>query len=313
MENNCTLYRSRVRSNDGQNELAYYAYVPTDTVPRAVIQICHGMKEYVRRYELFAQEMCARGYAVCGHDHLGHGETAKTEDDLGFVAEKKGADLLVEDLYTVTGKIRADFEGVPVILLGHSMGSFVGRALVAKYPNAVDGFIISGTGGPESPTALGKLVASMVALFRGKRYRSKLLHGMAMGGYTKRMGEDAPRSAWLTRDEEIVRKYDNDPFCKTIFTVRGFYDLFDLLGGVSKKSWAKKLRRDLPVLMISGDADPVGNYGKGVKVVYDRLCAASLTDVTLKLYGDARHELLNETNRDEVIADILEWLSAHNW
>ena len=313
MKNNCILYRSRVRSNDGQHELSYYAYAPADTVPRAVIQICHGMKEYVRRYELFAQEMCAHGYAVCGHDHLGHGETAKTEDELGFIAEKKGAELLVEDAYTITKKIRADFEGIPLILLGHSMGSFVGRALVAKHPDAVDGFIISGTGGPESPTALGKLVAGAVALLRGKRYRSKLLHGMAMGGYTNKMGENAPKSAWLTRDGEIVKKYDNDPFCKTIFTVRGFYDLFDLLGGVSKRSWAKKLRRDLPILMISGDADPVGNYGKGVKVVYDRLCAASLTDVTLKLYPDARHELLNEINRDEVIADVLAWLDMHNW
>lgn len=313
MENNCTLYRGRVPSTDGQSELAYYAYAPAEAVPRAVIQICHGMREYVRRYERFAQDMCALGFAVCGHDHLGHGETAKSEDELGFIAAKHGAERLVDDLYEVTKRIHSDFEGLPVILLGHSMGSFVGRALVAKYKDAVDGFIISGTGGPESPTALGKMVASTVALFRGKRYRSKLIHGMAMGGYTKKMGEGAPRSSWLTRDGEIVKKYDNDPFCKNIFTVRGFYDLFDLLGGVSKKSWAGKLRRDLPILMISGDADPVGNYGRGVKVVYDRLCGAGLTDVTLKLYADARHELLNEINRDEVIEDILAWLDMHNW
>ena len=313
MENGCTLYRSYVPSTDGNTELAYYAYVPVAVLPKAVIQICHGMREYMRRYERFARELCALGYAVCGHDHLGHGETAESEDDLGFIAEKNGAELLVDDLYAVTGRIRSDFEGVPVILLGHSMGSFIGRALVAKYTDAVDGFIISGTGGPESPTALGKAVASLVALFRGKRYRSKLIDGIAMGSYAKKMGEGATRSSWLTRDEEIVKKYDNDPFCKNIFTVGGFYDLFDLLGGVSKKSWAGKLRRDLPILMISGDADPVGNYGKGVEAVYDRLCAAGLTDVTLKLYGGARHELLNEVNRDEVIADLLAWLAMRNW
>lgn len=313
MENTCTLYRDYVPSTDGQNRLAYYAYAPTGVVPRAVIQICHGMREYTRRYEYVARKLCALGYAVCGHDHLGHGETAKDEADLGFIADKKGAQILVDDLYAVTKKIRADFEGLPVILLGHSMGSFVGRALVSQYPDAVDGFVISGTGGPESPTALGKLVAGAVALVRGKRHRSKLIHGMSMGGYTKKIGQNAPSSSWLTRDYDMVKKYDNDPFCNKIFTVGGFYDLFDLLGFISKRSWAKTLRRDLPILMISGDADPVGNYGRGVKVVYDRLCAASLTDVTLKLYGGARHELLNETNRDEVIDDLVAWLDMHNW
>lgn len=313
MENTCTLYRSILLSADGHTKLACYAYVPTDTVPRAVIQISHGMCEYIRRYESFAEAMCARGYAVCGHDHRGHGESVRSPDELGFFGNRDGADLLVADLFAATKKFRGDFDGLPLILLGHSMGSFVARRLIAEHEDAVDGCIISGTGGPESPTAAGKLVADVIAAFRGKTYRSKLLKAMSTGNYYKKFGKDAPKNAWLTRESGVVEKYDSDPLCQFVFTARGYHDLFDLLGKVSKRSWPKTVRKDLPLLMISGDADPVGNFGKGVKVVYERLREAHLCDLTLKLYPKGRHEMLNESNRDEVIADICAWLDRRNF
>ncbi len=313
MEPVCNLHRSTLLSSDGKTELACYAYVPTAAAPHAVIEISHGMCEYIRRYEGFAEAMCALGYAVCGHDHKGHGESTESADELGFFADEGGADLLVNDLYAVTKKFRADFEHLPLVLLGHSMGSFVARQLAAAYPDAVDALIISGTGGPESPTKAGKAVAKIIAALKGKMHRSKLLKSMSTGNYYKKFGKDAPKSAWLTRDHDVVAKYDSDPLCQFTFTARGYYDLFDLLGKVSSKDWAKKVRRDLPILMISGENDPVGNFGKGVKVVYERLSDAHLTDLTLKLYPEGRHEMLNESNRDEVMADIHKWLQNRNF
>ncbi len=313
MEPVCNLHRSTLLSSDGKTELACYAYVPTAAAPRAVIEISHGMCEYIRRYENFAETMCALGYAVCGHDHRGHGESVKSADELGFFANEGGAQFLVNDLYAATRKFRSDFEHLPLILLGHSMGSFVARQLVATYGDAVDAVIISGTGGPESPTAAGKAVAKAIAALRGAKHRSKLLKSMSTGNYYKKFGKNAPKSAWLTREHSVVEKYDNDPLCQFTFTARGYYDLFDLLGKVSSKDWAKKVRRDLPILMISGENDPVGNFGKGVKAVYDRLRDAHLTDLTLKLYPEGRHEMLNESNRAEVIADIHKWLQNRNF
>lgn len=306
-----TLEQSTFLSHDGKSQVAYYIFIPKTDAPRGVIQISHGMCEYVLRYEPFAREMCRQGFIVCGNDHIGHGATAPSDELLGYTASSGGALVMVRDVRMVSGIIRNRFPELPLFLLGHSMGSFVARLYVELFGNELRGAIIVGTGGPESPTALGKALAKIIIKLKGEKHRSKLLDKIAFGSYNKKFKDEKDEKSWLTRDKEIREKYVADKYCSFKFTARGFYDLFDLLGTVSEKEWAQKLPKELPVLIISGDKDPVGNYGKGVEKVYKRMDKAGMEDVTMRLYHGARHELLNETSREEIIKHTLEWIEDH--
>lgn len=293
-------------------KVAAYIYEP-ESAPRAILQISHGMCEYIGRYEDFASFLCERGVLVCGNDHIGHGATAASDDDLGYIPRVGGGDMLVEDLHKTAKEVKSRYPDLPHLLLGHSMGSFAARLYGAKYGEELDGLIIMGTGGPDNPTAMGKAVARLVGLGNGGRKRSKLIDGIAFGSYCKRFtGENEhPKYAWLTRDRAIVDKYAADRFCSSyLFTADGFYTLFDMIGRVSDKLWAYALPKSLPTLVVSGAEDPVGDYGRGVKKVYDSLMSAGLTDLTLRLYPNDRHEILNELDRDTVYAEIAEWLCA---
>ena len=304
-----TLWESSFLSHDTKSRAAYYIFEPIGE-KRGIIQISHGMCEYIMRYEPFAREMCKNGFVVCGNDHIGHGKTAPSDELLGYTAEAGGAMIMVKDARMTSGIVRSRYKGLPLFLLGHSMGSFVARLYVEHFGEELAGAIIVGTGGPESPTALGKAVAKAVEKLKGGHHRSRLLDKLAFGGYNKKFKENDPH-AWLTRDKEVRERYAADKYCSFKFTARGFYDLFDMLGEVSKKDWASRLPRELPILIISGDADPVGNYGRGVDKVYRRIEKADVRDVTLRLYHGARHELLNETSKDEIIEHTLEWIEEH--
>lgn len=294
-------------SHDTKSRVASYVFIPKCESPRGILQICHGMCEYVLRYEAFAREMCKHGFIVCGNDHIGHGQTAPTDELLGYTASSGGAMIMVNDARMLSGIIRNRFGKLPYILIGHSMGSFVARKYIELYGNELTGAIIIGTGGPESPTALGKALAKLVIKTKGEMHRSKLIDSIAFGSYNKKFKDEQDEKSWLTRDKEVRERYVQDKYCSFKFTARGFYDLFDLLASVSDKKWAKNLPTELPILMISGDADPVGNYGKGVEKVYKRMEKAG-ADVTMRLYHGARHELLNETSKKEIISHTLEWI-----
>ena len=306
-----TLEKSDFLSHDGKSRTAYYVFTPKGAEPRGIIQISHGMCEYILRYEQFARQMCRRGYVVCGNDHIGHGATAPSDDLLGYTAPSGGALVMVRDVRMVSGIIRNRFPKLPLFLVGHSMGSFVARKYIEMFGEELSGAIIVGTGGPESPTALGKALAKCVIKLKGETHRSKLLDKMAFGSYNKKFKDEKDEKSWLSRDKEVREKYVADKYCSFKFTARGFYDLFDLLGSVSEKEWAKKLPKELPVLIISGDKDPVGNYGKGVEKVYKRMDKAGMEDVTVRLYHGARHELFNETSRKEIIEHTAEWIEDH--
>jgi alpha-beta hydrolase superfamily lysophospholipase len=295
-------------SADGKSRIAYFIWSP-ETVPAGIIQISHGMNEYIGRYSDFALFLVSHGYVVCGNDHIGHGKSAGNDDDIGYIPRRGGADALVKDVHTLTKTIKEKFPGLPVFLLGHSMGSFIARLSISKYGSELAGAVISGTGGPGQPTGLGKFVSRLAGLTGQGRKRSKLIDKMAFGSYLKKMGNGASKFAWLTRDENIVDKYTKDKYCNSIFTADGFYTLFDMLGRVSVKKWSGTVPGTLPVLLVSGDTDPVGNYGKGPQIVYSRLKAAGVGDLTLKLYPGMRHEVLNETGRQQVYQDILDWIT----
>ncbi len=299
-------------SADGVNTVYGYYFTCPDVTPKAILQISHGMCEYIGRYEDFAGYMARGGYVVCGNDHLGHGATSDGINGTdGFFAEKDGRKYVLKDLYQMNALARAAYPGLPVILLGHSMGSFFARLYAVLYPDTIAGLLLSGTGGPNPAAGVGLTLTDLIIKTKGAKYRSKLVNDLAFGQYLKRVSNPKTPYDWISRDGEIVEKYARDPKCTFLFTASAFYDLMSVLRSVNRPEWARSVRRDLPVALFAGDGDPVGDYGKGVRKVYDALCEAGVSDLTLKLYPGARHEILNETNRAEVYADMLAWCDAH--
>lgn len=279
--------------------------------PRAVLQISHGMAEHIARYDDFAQFLNEHGIAVIGASHLGHGLTAKDEASLGFIARRNGWEHMVKDMQLVREYAEEKYPGVPYFLLGHSMGSFLARTYITKpFAKGLSGAVISGTANqPGAVVSAGAFLGKILRLFQGKRHRSKALNALSFGAYNNAFKPTRTEFDWLSRNEENVDKYISDPFCGFCFTISAFGDLFDGLKYINKFKKIKKIDKKLPCLFISGDKDPVGANGKGVKKVAERFAEAGIEDVRMKLYPDARHEVLNEINRSEVYGDVLSFIN----
>lgn len=291
-------------SSDGIHTICADVYAPTDRYPRAIVQLAHGMTDYVGRYEELASYLVSHGFVFAGHQHLGHYKSAACEEDLGFFAERDGVRHLIRDMHTMNKTLRTNYPGIPLIVMGHSMGSFISRLYVEKHPHGVDGFIIHGTGGPNPAVPLGLAVAGAIRLFRGPRARSRFLKSLAFAGYNSRFPKEEGHLAWLTRDTTETAKYKDDPYTTFIFTVSAYADLFRLLRESNAKNWFQNYPKNMPTLIMSGDADPVGGYGKGVGYVYKHLLLAGAGNVQMKLYEGARHELFNELCREDAFRDI---------
>lgn len=277
---------------------------------KAVIQIAHGMAEHKERYDEFATFLAENGYAVFVHDHLGHGESVDSKENLGFFGEEDGWKNLVNDCYTITQYAREIFPGKPVVLFGHSMGSFVARAYCQMYDMTLDAAIFCGTSGNNPAAGMGIKLADMIARSKGAKHRSEFINSVAFGTYNKKFKPQRTAFDWLSSDNDEVDKYVADEFCGFTFTVCGFRDLFSVLKYVSGKNWYKTVRKSLPILMVSGDADPVGEFGKGVKQVASDLKNTG-HNVELKLYKGSRHEILNDFDRKTVMEDVLFWLDEN--
>jgi alpha-beta hydrolase superfamily lysophospholipase len=296
-------------SSDGRNTIHAELFIPSDNKVRAVVQVAHGMMDYIGRYALMADALCASGIALCGNDHLGHGDSVATPEDYGFFASRDGYKYVIDDVKGMNDLIRKELPDLPVILLGHSMGSFISRLYSVRYPDSIDGLIIHGTAGPNPATGAGKLLVKLLRAVKGERHRSKFVCSLADGGYNKGFDPAEGDGAWLTRDPSMVADRVGNPKNDFIFTLAGYEDLFNFLGDCNSKAWFKAFPAGLRTLVISGDTDPVGGFGKGVRYVYDNL-KKNGADVELKLYEGARHELFNETNRDEVFADLIKWIEG---
>ena len=296
-------------SSDGKNTIHAELFIPSDNNIKGVVQIAHGMTDYVGRYALMAEALCAAGFVLAGNDHLGHGDSVATPDDYGFFASKNGYVHVIDDVKKMNDLLRKEFPGVPVILLGHSMGSFISRLYAVKYTDSIDGLIIHGTAGPNPILGAGKLVVKIIRAFKGERHRSAFVRSLADGGYNKGFDPAEGDGAWLTRDPAMVADRIGNPKNDFTFTLAGYEDLFAMLGGCNDEKWFTDFPKGLHTLVVSGENDPVGDFGKGVRYVYDNL-KANGADVELKLYPGARHELFNETNRDEVFADLIAWLEG---
>ncbi|MBR5261273.1 MAG: alpha/beta hydrolase [Oscillospiraceae bacterium] len=281
-----------------------------DTDPIGIVQIAHGIAEHVERYDDFANFLASNGYIVVANDHLGHGKSITCEDDLGFFAENGGWELAVGDMHKLHETMREEYPKLPYIFFGHSMGSFLTRTYMIRYRANYDAVILSGTGQqPKALVAAGLAMGKLESKRKGARYKSEMLNKLAFGTYND--GFTAPRtiSDWLSRDEAEVDKYIADPLCGYIPSAGLFTDMMTGIAFISNPRNVSRMKKDLPVYFMSGDKDPVGENGKGVLRAYRSFLKAGMTDVTMKLYHDGRHEMLNELNKSEVYDDILDWIT----
>ena len=297
-------------SSDGKNTIYAEIYTPKHLKPRAIVQLAHGMIDYTARSTELASFLCTNGYILAGNHHLGHGRSVSTAEDFGYFAPKDGYKYVIEDVHSMNKYLRKVHPDLPIILLGHSMGSFIARLYATQYPSTISGLIIHGTGGPNPLVGVGKGLAKLIRSFYGERHRSNLIETMAFGAYNKKYPKEEGHNAWLTRDLSKVSGRDTDEFTSFKFTVSGYIDLFTFLGSCNSKAWFKQYPKRMPTIIMSGDMDPVGNYGKGPRYVYKQLMINGSDNVTLKTYEGARHELFNETNQAEVFSDMLEWIKG---
>jgi alpha-beta hydrolase superfamily lysophospholipase len=295
---------------DGQ-QLFVYQWSPDDGSLIGILHIVHGMSETAARYARFAACAAGHGYIVYGHDQRGHGQTAPSPELLGDIGPD-GFRRMAEDIKTVNDVIRTRHQALPVYIMGHSMGSFLVRLYLGKYGDTVAGAIISGTGSPPRiAVRLGMQLAKREMRSKGTTGRSKGLTHLIFGRYNQSFKPNRTDFDWLSRDASEVDQYTQNPYCGQPFTNESFYHFYaGLLETLSERTLANT-PQDLPMFIFSGEKDPVGGHGKGVQKYVRELYNAGFSDVAFKLYPDARHEMLNELNRDEVTADILHWLSAH--
>lgn len=298
----------RFLSSNKENKIFGVSWIPADQPVKAVLQISHGMGEYIDRYDEFARYMCDRGFAVMGNDHLGHGDSVASQEDWGHMGEN-GFACIVKDLHKVTVHFKKIYPDVPYFLLGHSMGSFAARYYLIKYGDELDGAVIMGTGyHPVAETIAGAALAKSIAAVKGWHHHSPLLIAMAFGNYNNAFEPRRTDFDWLSRNEANIDQYMAEPRNGFSLTVNGFYEMFKALTFITLKKNLEEMPKDLPVLFVSGEKDPVGDMTKGVRKTFDAFSDAGMKYLDLKFYPEDRHEILNEIDRHKVFADISKWL-----
>ncbi len=295
-------------SSDCKNNIYVRQWLP-DGTPIGVVQICHGIAEHIQRYDDFAKYLAEHGFVVAGNDHLGHGKSVSKAEDLGYFGENGGWELVVGDIRKLYERLREQYRSLPIFIFGHSMGSFLTRTYLIRYHDGPDGAIISGTGQQGGLLlGFGLTYANGSIRHHDTKHISKRLNALAFMGYNSRIKPVRTPFDWLSRDTAQVDKYVADPLCGFDSSSGVFRDMLTGVKYISSPKNLERMNKDLPVYFISGDGDPVGEYGKGVLRAYNGFLKAGLADVTLKLYHGGRHESLNEINKDEVYADVLAWL-----
>jgi len=295
-------------SHDG-NTIAYYKNTP-ENESKAVMLITHGMAEHAKRYNHFAEFLNQNGFVVYAHDQRGHGETAGKIEKIGHFADKNGWQKVSDDLAEMVKIAKNENKGLPIFVFGHSMGSFVTRTYLIQHSEDVNGAILSGTAGSAGILGfVGNIIASVIMIFKRKTAPSPLMNQLSFGSFNKAFKPNRTDFDWLSRDEKLVDKYVADPFCGTIFSIRFFKDLINGLEYVNKLKNAEKIRKDIPLYLFSGKKDPVSKNGKQVSDVFNMYKKAGIKDVEMKIYPEARHETLNEINKEDVYNDILNWLN----
>ena len=281
------------------------------SAPKAVVQIAHGLAEHAGRYARLAAALNAAGYAVYANDHRGHGQTTPASDDLGFFAAREGWRKCVDDLWLLNRRIAVDHPSLPIILLGHSMGSFMAQQFAIEHGAALAGLVLVGSDGkPNLLAQIGRLIARLERWRLGPRGRSALIQSLSFGGFNKPFVPARTPSDWISRDTTEVDAYMADPLCGFRPTVQLWIDLLDALGGVAQPARQMHIPKRLPIYLISGMRDSVSANARGVKQLLSAYRAVGLERVTSHFYPEARHSLFHEINRDEVTNDLIAWLDG---
>lgn len=297
------------QSSTGRTSIHALKCVP-DGKPRAVVQIAHGIAEHIDRYKPFMEFLANNGFVVAGNDHLGHGKSIRVPKEQGFFAEKDGWWRVVDDMDKLHGIMSKEYPELPYVLFGHSMGSFLTRTYLIKHPDEYDAVILSGTG-HQSPALVlgGNAAASVMAKLNGAMGDGAKLDLLAFGTYLSKIENPRTKFDWLSRDAEQVDKYIADPLCGFVGKIGLYRDMMQGIKFITNEKNIAQMNKEKPVYFMSGDGDPVGDYGKGVERAYKAFCNAGLHDVFMRLYPGGRHEMLNETNKEQVYQDILNWLN----
>lgn len=292
-------------------QLFTYKWSPDEGVQaKAVVEIAHGMAEHAQRYARLAKALTKEGYIVYAPDLRGHGRTAGLLDKVGYWG-RNGFHKTVIDLKQLYLIISKENVGLPVFMLGHSMGTFLTQAYISHHGNGLKGTILSGVAGKQPMLTAGVMIAWLQKLLQGPKVRSKLLNHLSFGSFNQQFKPNRTKFDWLSRDEAEVDKYVDDPYCGGVFTVQFFYDLLRGLIFIHQPKTLKKIPKELPIYIFGGSNDPVGRKGKGLLELVNKYKKLGIKDLQYKIYPDARHETLNELNRDEVTQDLINWLNSH--
>ena len=298
-----------IEANDG-TKIFTLVYQPI-TPPVGIVQIAHGMAEFAERYEAFALWLNNKGFVVVANDHRGHGKTAGSNEKLGFFDETLGIEKVLGDMLKVLKFTKQQHPNLPYFLLGHSMGSFFSRRFASIYTSELAGLILSGTAdNPGLLGIVGKLLAKTEALLKGKKAKSPLLDTMSFGAFKKGIKDRRTDFDWLSHDPKIVDDYIESPYCGFVCSTWFYVDLLNLMLSLNRIERPGFLPTDFPVMFFAGGQDPVGKKGEGVKNVHQKYVNAGLSKLTLKIYPKGRHEMLNETNKEEVFSDVLNFLNS---
>ena len=299
-------------SSDGIHTIYAEIYTPKTASARGVIQLAHGMIDYVGRYKDMADYLAKEGYILAGNHHLGHGKSVKNEDEFGYFAKCGGVDYVIEDMHRMNKQLREMFPTLPIIIFGHSMGSFLARTYLIRYPGKISGCVLCGTGHMNALiVAGGKWIADGEIKKLGKTAYSEKADQLAFGAYNKRFAPNRTHFDWISLHEANVDAYIKDPLCGGKTTLGLFRDMMEGLGFICDQANIAKMDQNMPVFFIAGDQDPVGDMGQGVERAYAAFKKAGIRDVSLKLYHGLRHEILNEKTNQYVFLDVLHWLDTH--
>ena len=299
-------FKEVLKGKDGY-EFSVSFWLPDGKI-KGIVQILHGMVEYIDRYDDFARYLCNLGFAVAGDDHRGHGFTAG-EENLGKVPDGHTYFDTVDDAIILTDYLQSKYPDVPTIVFGHSYGSFLAQGYIQQNSDKINGCVLCGSARMDnSDVKMGRKVANMQFKLYGKDKPANLIRKLSFGGYDKPFKHEKRKNAWLNRDVDACEKYNNDKFCNFTMSI-GFYKyFFDGLIKIYEQERLDKINKDLPLFIISGDKDPVGNMGKLVRELYDLYVDNGIKNVKIKLYNNARHEILNELNKAEVYQDVSDWI-----